>query len=107
MIGAIVGDIAGSLYEFRNVKTKDFPLFAPRHGREARPTDDSMMTLAVARALLDAADDPAALPAAAVRRMREFAAAARTSAMDRRSSAVLRPQTHTPTTAGATAPRCA
>ena len=72
MIGAIVGDIAGSLYEFRNVKTKDFPLFAPRHGREPRPTDDSVMTLAVARALLDAADDPAALPAAAVRRMQEF-----------------------------------
>jgi type I restriction enzyme M protein len=72
MIGAIVGDIAGSLYEFHNIKTKDFPLFAPRHGREVRPTDDSMMTLAVAQALLDAADDPAALPSAAVRRMQEF-----------------------------------
>lgn len=72
MIGAIVGDIAGSLYEFHNIKTKDFPLFAPRHGHEPRPTDDSVMTLAVARALLDAADEVAALPQAAVRRMREF-----------------------------------
>ena len=72
MIGAIVGDIAGSLYEFHNIKTKDFPLFAPRHGREVRPTDDSVMTLAVTRALLDAANDPATLPAAAVRRLQEF-----------------------------------
>lgn len=72
MIGAIVGDIAGSLYEFHNIKTKDFPLFAPRHGREVRPTDDSVMTLAVARALLDAANDPATLPVAAVRRLQEF-----------------------------------
>ena len=72
MIGAIVGDIAGSPYEFDNIKTWDFPLFGSHHGKGARPTDDSVMTLAVARALLDAADDPAALPAAAVRRMREF-----------------------------------
>ena len=28
MIGAIVGDIAGSLYEFHNIKTRDFTLFA-------------------------------------------------------------------------------
>ena len=68
MIGAIVGDIAGSPYEFHNIKTKDFPLFS----RRSRPTDDSIMTLAVARALLDAADNPATLPSAAVRRMQEF-----------------------------------
>ena len=30
MIGAIVGDIVGDIYEFDNIKTKDFPLF----GRE-------------------------------------------------------------------------
>ncbi len=29
MIGAIIGDIAGSTYEFHSIKTKDFPLFAP------------------------------------------------------------------------------
>ena len=68
MIGAIIGDIAGSPYEFHNIKKKEFPLFSWR----SRPTDDSMMTLAIARALLDAADNLAALPAAAVTRMREF-----------------------------------
>ncbi len=72
MIGAIVGDIAGSIYEFHNIKTRDFTLFADYHGRRARPTDDSVMTLAVMQSLLDAADDLSALPAAAVRRMQEF-----------------------------------
>ena len=28
MKGAIIGDIVGSVYEFRNIKTKEFPLFA-------------------------------------------------------------------------------
>lgn len=72
MIGAIVGDIAGSIYEFHNIKTHDLTLFADYHGRRARPTDDSVMTLAVMQALLDAADDLPALPAAAVRLMQEF-----------------------------------
>ncbi|MDB6218795.1 ADP-ribosylglycohydrolase [Streptococcus oralis] len=27
MLGAIVGDIVGSVYEWNNIKTKDFPLF--------------------------------------------------------------------------------
>ena len=72
MIGAIVGDIAGSLYEFHNIKTRDFTLFADHLGRRARPTDDSVMTLAVMQALLDAADNLSTLSAAAVRRMQEF-----------------------------------
>ena len=72
MIGAIVGDIAGSLYEFHNIKTRDFTLFADYHGRRARSTDDSVMTLAVMQALLDAADNLSTLSAAAVRRMQEF-----------------------------------
>lgn len=42
--GAIVGDIVGSVYEFDNIKTKDFPLFSP-HGFI---TDDTCMTIAVA-----------------------------------------------------------
>ncbi len=29
MIGAIAGDIIGSIYEWNNIKTKDFPLFGP------------------------------------------------------------------------------
>ena len=49
MLGAIVGDIVGSVYEFNNIKTREFPLFDKR----SEFTDDSVMTLAVARALLD------------------------------------------------------
>ncbi len=43
MLGAIIGDIIGSPYEFGSDKTKDFLLFAPGCG----PTDDSVMTIAV------------------------------------------------------------
>ena len=50
MIGAIIGDIAGSTYEFNNIKTKRFPLPAPG----SCYTDDSLMTIAVARALMRA-----------------------------------------------------
>ena len=51
MIGAILGDMIGSPYEFdRGNKTKDFPLFC----RESAFTDDTVMTIAVAEALLDA-----------------------------------------------------
>ena len=49
MYGAILGDIIGSVYEWHNIKTKDFPLLI----RESRYTDDSAMTIAVAEALLD------------------------------------------------------
>lgn len=49
MYGAILGDIIGSPYEFdRGEKTKDFPLFC----EESRFTDDTVMTIAVATALL-------------------------------------------------------
>jgi len=52
MYGAILGDIVGSPYEFDayNIKTKDFPLFSP----ESIFTDDTVMTLAVAKAFMDA-----------------------------------------------------
>ncbi len=47
MIGAIIGDIVGSVYEWHNIKTKDFPLF-----RESCSfTDDTVMTVAVSEAL--------------------------------------------------------
>lgn len=48
MIGAIAGDIIGSVYEARPIKTKDFPLFQNR----SRFTDDSVLTVAVAAAIL-------------------------------------------------------
>ena len=48
MLGALIGDIAGSVYEWNNYKGKDFPLFQPA----CRMTDDSVMTAAVASVLL-------------------------------------------------------
>ena len=47
MIGAIVGDIVGSIYEFDNIKTKDFELF----DQDCIFTDDTVMTIAVGKAL--------------------------------------------------------
>ena len=44
ILGAITGDTAGSVYEFNNIKTKEFPLFS----KGCCLTDDSIMTLAVA-----------------------------------------------------------
>ena len=52
MIGAIAGDIIGSVYERYPIKTKDFPLFNP-HGRF---TDDTVLTAAIARAILKGDD---------------------------------------------------
>ena len=52
MLGAIIGDIIGSPYEWHNIKTKEFNLFR----RRSHCTDDSVMTIAVAEALLIAKD---------------------------------------------------
>lgn len=52
MIGAIAGDIIGSVYEFDNIKTTDFPLFTS----ESDYTDDTIMTVAVADWLLNGGD---------------------------------------------------
>lgn len=49
MIGAIIGDIVGSRFEFDNIKTKDFELF----DRECMFTDDTVMTIAIGKALCD------------------------------------------------------
>ena len=48
MLGAIIGDTVGSIYEFDNIKTTDFPLFSER----SEFTDDSIMSFAVADWLL-------------------------------------------------------
>ncbi|MGI6094087.1 MAG: ADP-ribosylglycohydrolase family protein [Lachnospiraceae bacterium] len=54
MIGAILGDMIGSPYEFdRGSKSKDFPLFSPK----STYTDDTVMTLAVGMAFLDVQPD--------------------------------------------------
>ena len=52
MIGAIAGDIIGSVHEFGRTKSKDFSLFGP----ESRYTDDSVLTVAVAKAILTDGD---------------------------------------------------
>ena len=54
MYGAILGDIIGSPYEFDcGNKTKDFPLFS----KNSTFTDDTVLTVAVAEAFLDAQPD--------------------------------------------------
>lgn len=52
MLGAIAGDIVGSIYEFHNIKTKNFPLFQDI----SCFTDDSVLTLAVADTILNNGD---------------------------------------------------
>ena len=49
MLGAIIGDIVGSRFERHNHKSKDFDLFTDR----CQFTDDTAMTVAVAKALLE------------------------------------------------------
>lgn len=49
MLGAIIGDIIGSVYELHPIKTTDFPLFH----QNSRFTDDSVLTIAVAEAILE------------------------------------------------------
>lgn len=53
MLGAIIGDIVGSVYEFSNIKTKDFELFKP----DCRFTDDTVMTCAVADAIMNGGNE--------------------------------------------------
>ena len=52
MLGAIAGDIIGSVYEWNNIKSKEFDLFSP----EAFFTDDSVLTVALAEAILNEDD---------------------------------------------------
>ena len=73
MYGTILGDIVGSPYEFdcNNYKAKDFPLFS----RRSDFTDDTVMTLAVAKAkalLSTRGQDDASIKAALVREMQRL-----------------------------------
>ena len=76
VFGAVVGDIVGSVFEWDNIKTVEFPLFVER----SFITDDSVMTVAIAEALMNAARDGDAAPAiglhalrhASVESMRKF-----------------------------------
>lgn len=70
MIGAIAGDMIGSLYEFDEnaIKTTGFPLWQPASSF----TDDTIMTIAVASALMHALDAGASFQDELVKSMREF-----------------------------------
>ena len=52
MLGAIIGDVVGSVYEFHNHRALDFQLFTPN----STFTDDSVLTFATAKVLLDGLD---------------------------------------------------
>ena len=77
MLGAIIGDIIGSRFEWHNIKTKEFELFSYK----SRPTDDSIMTLALAKAILDSKDDYSDLGDLAVDSMQTWDGNIRTAAM--------------------------
>lgn len=51
MLGGIIGDIVGSIYEFQNIRTKVFPFFDSRSGY----TDDTILSIATAKWILDGA----------------------------------------------------
>jgi len=52
VLGAIVGDVIGSVHEWAGTKTKDFPLFEP----QSTFTDDSVLTVAIAEWILEGSD---------------------------------------------------
>ncbi len=68
MLGAIIGDIVGSRFERHNHKSKDFELFTDQCGF----TDDTAMTVAIAKALLECNGDYTDLSNHAIRCMQEI-----------------------------------
>lgn len=54
MLGAIIGDIVGSIYEFNNIKTKEFEFWS----KDAFFTDDTVMTCAIYRAIKEYKEKP-------------------------------------------------
>ena len=52
MLGAIAGDVIGSVYEAHPIKYTDFPLF----GRHSHFTDDTVLTVAAAYSILEKCD---------------------------------------------------
>jgi len=57
MMGAIAGDVIGYVYEHHPIKTTNFPLFRP----DSRFTDDTVLTVAIAYAILEKVDYQTAL----------------------------------------------
>ena len=70
MLGAIIGDIVGSRFEWKPNKTKDFEFLT--HIGGCNPTDDSIMTIAIANALLECNGEYSQLSQKAVEQMQKF-----------------------------------
>ena len=68
MIGAILGDIVGSRFEFRNHLSKEFAFLTA----DCEFTDDTVMTCAVAQALMDSREDFSDLSEKAVAAMQRI-----------------------------------
>ncbi len=68
LLGAIIGDVVGSRFEWNNIKTKDFELFT----EDNFFTDDTTMTLAIAKAITECKADYSDLGIKAVKYMREL-----------------------------------
>lgn len=70
MLGAIIGDISGSRFEWKQHKSKEFELLTQLGGCE--PTDDSIMTIAIANAILACAGDYSNLGQHAIMQMQKL-----------------------------------
>lgn len=68
MLGAIIGDMAGSIYEFDNIKCREFEFLSDR----CEPTDDSILTCAIARALIDVKGRGTQLERVTIYHMKEY-----------------------------------
>ena len=68
MLGAIIGDMAGSIYEFNNIKSREFEFLSER----CEPTDDSILTCAIARTLMDVKGRGTHLQRVTMLRMKEY-----------------------------------
>lgn len=68
MIGAIIGDIVGSRFEYHNIHTKKFFLFTP----SCHITDDSILTMAIAKALVTCKEDYSDLSERTIECLRKF-----------------------------------
>ena len=68
MLGAIIGDTVGSRFEWDNIKTKEFEFL----NNECFFTDDSVMTVAIARAILESNKEPRLLKELTIKYMQEY-----------------------------------
>ena len=68
MVGAIIGDIVGSRFEYHNIHTKMFFLFTP----SCHITYDSILTMAIAKVLVTCKEDYSDLTEVTIECMRKF-----------------------------------